>query len=171
MLNHWDIKETEKISKRKKKKKKTVSMTVCFRLQTSKTLKYVGFCFVLFLIALQSLCQLHPLFTSAKVEAQSLSGLGQEKHSLFQIQNALNLALGLSVWGMRRSFATHPWPGIPIKLTAFALGFPGGSDGKASVYNAGDLGSSPGLGRSPGEGNGNPLQDYCLENPMDRGAW
>ena len=49
--------------------------------------------------------------------------------------------------------------------------FPGGSDGKASVYNAGDLGSSPGLGRSPGEGNGNPLQYYCLENPTDRGAW
>ena len=49
--------------------------------------------------------------------------------------------------------------------------FPGGSDGKASVYNAGDLGSIPGLGRSPGEGNGNPLQDYCLENPIDRGAW
>ena len=49
--------------------------------------------------------------------------------------------------------------------------FPGGSDGKASVYNAGDLGSIPGLGRSPGEGNGNPLQYYCLENPMDRGAW
>jgi len=49
--------------------------------------------------------------------------------------------------------------------------FPGGSDGKASVYNAGDLGSIPGLGRSPGEGNGSPLQDYCLENPMDRGAW
>ena len=48
--------------------------------------------------------------------------------------------------------------------------FPGGSDGKASVYNAGDLGSSPGLGRSPGEGNGNPLQDSCLENPMDQGA-
>jgi len=47
----------------------------------------------------------------------------------------------------------------------------GGSDGKVSVYDAGDLGSIPGLGRSPGEGNGNPLQDYCLENPMDRGAW
>ena len=43
--------------------------------------------------------------------------------------------------------------------------------GKASVYNAGDPGSIPGLGRSPGEGNGNPLQDYCLENPIDRGAW
>ena len=49
--------------------------------------------------------------------------------------------------------------------------FPGGSDGKACVYNAGDLGSIPGLGRSLGEGNGNPLQYYCLENPMDRGAW
>ena len=46
-----------------------------------------------------------------------------------------------------------------------------GSDGKASVYNAGDLGSIPGSGRSAGEGNGNPLQYYCLENPMDRGAW
>ena len=51
------------------------------------------------------------------------------------------------------------------------LDFPGGSDGKVSVYNAGDLGSSPELGRSPGEGNGIPLQYYCLENPMDRGAW
>ena len=49
--------------------------------------------------------------------------------------------------------------------------FPGGSDGKASVYNVGDLGLIPGSGRSPGEGNGNPLQYYCLENPMDRGAW
>ena len=46
--------------------------------------------------------------------------------------------------------------------------FPGGSDGKASVYDAGDLGSIPGLGRSFGEGNGNPLQYYCLENPMDK---
>ena len=49
--------------------------------------------------------------------------------------------------------------------------FRGGSDGKASVYNAGDPGSIPGLGRSAGEGNGNPLQYHCLENPMDRGAW
>ena len=50
-------------------------------------------------------------------------------------------------------------------------GFPGGSDGKASACNAGDLGSIPGLGRSLGEGNGNPLQHSCLENPMDGGAW
>ena len=49
--------------------------------------------------------------------------------------------------------------------------FPGGSDGKASVYNVRDLGSIPGLGRFPGEGNGNPLQYSCLENPMNRGAW
>ena len=49
--------------------------------------------------------------------------------------------------------------------------FPGGSDGKASAYNAGDPGSIPGSGRSSGEGNGNPLQYSCLENPMDRGAW
>ena len=49
--------------------------------------------------------------------------------------------------------------------------FPGGSDGKASAYNAGDLGSIPGLGRSPGEGNGNPLQYSCLENSVDGGAW
>ena len=51
------------------------------------------------------------------------------------------------------------------------LGFPGGSDGKESALNEGDLGSTPGSGRSPGEGNGNPLQYSCLENPMDRGTW
>ena len=49
--------------------------------------------------------------------------------------------------------------------------FPGGSDGKESACNAGDLGSLPGWGRSPGEGDGNSLQYSCLENPMDRGAW
>ena len=50
-------------------------------------------------------------------------------------------------------------------------GFPGGLDGKESACNAGDPGSIPGLVRSPGEGNSNPLQYYCLENPMNRGAW
>ena len=48
---------------------------------------------------------------------------------------------------------------------------PGGSDSKTSANNAGDLGSIPGSGRSPGEGNGTPLQYSCLENPMDRGSW
>ena len=51
------------------------------------------------------------------------------------------------------------------------MGFPGGSDGKESACNPGDPGSNPGLGRSPGEGNGYPLQYSCLEKSMDRGAW
>ena len=50
-------------------------------------------------------------------------------------------------------------------------GFPGGSEDRASACNAGDLGSTLGLGRSPGEGNGKALQYSCLENSMDRGAW
>ena len=49
--------------------------------------------------------------------------------------------------------------------------FPGGSEGKASACNAGDLVSIPGSERSPGKGNGNPLQHSCLGNPIDRGAW
>ena len=51
------------------------------------------------------------------------------------------------------------------------MGFPCSSVGKESSCNAGDLGSIPVLRKSPGEGNGNPLQDSCLENSMDRGAW
>ena len=51
------------------------------------------------------------------------------------------------------------------------MGFPGGSEVKVSACYAGDLGLIPGSGRSPGEGNGNPFQYSCLENPMDRGAW
>ena len=53
----------------------------------------------------------------------------------------------------------------------WTIDFPGGSHGKVSAYNVGDLGSIPGSGRSPGEGNGNPLQYSCLENPMDGGTW
>ena len=51
------------------------------------------------------------------------------------------------------------------------LGFPDGSDSKESACNVGDPGSIPGLERFPGEGNGNPFQYSCLENPTDRGAW
>ena len=51
------------------------------------------------------------------------------------------------------------------------MGFPGGSAGEESICNAGDLGLIPGLGRSPGEGNGNPFQCSCLEKSMGRGAW
>ena len=61
----------------------------------------------------------------------------------------------------------------PFVIDIFLLlsGFPGGSDVKASAYNVGDPGSIPGLGRSPGDGNGNPLQYSCLENPRNGGAW
>ena len=61
-----------------------------------------------------------------------------------------------------------------IQLIFYAIhfhDFPGGSDSKASAYNAGDLRSIPGSGISPGEGNGNPLQYSCLENPMDGRSW
>ena len=58
-----------------------------------------------------------------------------------------------------------------VLLSAFYLmGFPGGSEVKVSACNVGDLGLIPGSGRSPGEGNGNPLQYSCLENPKDKGA-
>ena len=60
---------------------------------------------------------------------------------------------------------------LEIPLGPHAGDFSGGSDGKASAHKAGDPDSTPGLGRSPGEGNGNPLQSSHLENPMDRGAW
>ena len=63
---------------------------------------------------------------------------------------------------------SHP-PNLILSIVS--LGFPGGSDGKASACNVGDPGSIPGSGRSPGEGNGNPLQYSCLENSMDGGAW
>ena len=62
-------------------------------------------------------------------------------------------------------------PSLPSWNLESSQGFPGGSDGKENTCNAGDPGSIPGSGRSLGEGNGNPLQYSCLENPTDRGAW
>ena len=59
----------------------------------------------------------------------------------------------------------------PCSICFLVLTPPATLVGKESAYNSGDLGSIPGLGRSPGEGNGNPLQHSCLENPMDGGAW
>ena len=64
---------------------------------------------------------------------------------------------------LEKEMATH--------CSTVFTGFPGGSDGKESACSAGDLGSIPWSGRSPGEGNVNPLQYSCLENSMDRGAW
>ena len=62
----------------------------------------------------------------------------------------------------------HDWA---TKHSTWEMSFPGSSDSKESACNAGAQGSVHGLGRSPGKGNGNPLQYSCLENPMDRGAW
>ena len=70
-----------------------------------------------------------------------------------------------------RFFTTVPPEKSWYYLISPIWGFPGGSEGKASAYNAGDPGLIPKSGRFPGEGNGNPLQGSCLENPMDRGAW
>ena len=67
-------------------------------------------------------------------------------------------------------FLGPPWRRDRLPTSLF-LGFPGGSDGKESSCNAGDLGLIPGLGRSPGIGHGNPLQYSCLESSMDRGPW
>ena len=58
-----------------------------------------------------------------------------------------------------------------LSLSTVQMGFPSGSDGKESACNTGDLGSIPGLGRSPGEGNGCLIQYSCLENPTDRKSW
>ena len=63
-----------------------------------------------------------------------------------------------------------PWRREKLSTPVF-LGFSGGSDGKESAYNARDLGSVPGSGRSTGRGHGNPLQYSCPENPTNRGAW
>ena len=60
---------------------------------------------------------------------------------------------------------------MKVTIVKSYLDFPGGSDGKESTYDAGDPSLVPGSGRSPGEGNDNPLQYCCLENPMDGGAW
>ena len=80
----------------------------------------------------------------------------------------------LSLWVLVRTrFVWDIWASLVGKGFDSKCDFapPSGSDGKASVYNAGDLDSIPGLGRFPGEGNGKPLQYSCLENPMDGGAW
>ena len=93
---------------------------------------------------------------------------------------------GLLPWWLSlqcRRLGFDPWVGkipwrrvrlsYPLQYSGLknSTGFPGGLEVKASACNAGDLSSIPGLGRFPGEGNGNPLQYSCLENPMDGGAW
>ena len=82
---------------------------------------------------------------------------------------AMYLKWNLSSFPPQMVFLGLCGPGF--SLTPSFLGFPYSSVGKSSACNAGDLDLIPGLGRSPGEGNGNPLQYSCLENRMNRGAW
>ena len=77
----------------------------------------------------------------------------------------LVLALLVTECGITKSLNSTKLEGLSC------LDFPGGPDSKTSSYNEGDVGSTPGSGRSSGEGNGNPLQYYCLENPIDGEAW
>ena len=80
-------------------------------------------------------------------------------------------------WDLKIKSYLHQWQsskdsrGCNNRAIYSNLGFPGGSGSKESACNAGDLGSIPGSGRSPGDGNSNPLQYSDLENSMDRGAW
>ena len=78
--------------------------------------------------------------------------------------------MGYSPWGLKELDMTEQLLLYFYNYTVMR-GFPGGSNGKESACNVGELGLIPGLGRSPGGGNGNPFQYYCLGNPMDRGAW
>ena len=80
--------------------------------------------------------------------------------------------MGYSPWGrrVRHDWATNTFAGIELRFRDH-YSFPGSSDGKVSDCNVGNLGLIPGSGRSPGEGNDNPLQYSCLEKSMDRGAW
>ena len=96
-------------------------------------------------------------------------------HILAIIHNAamnimMHVSFLISIWDFFFFFGYMPSSKIAGSYGS-SLGFPGGSDGEESTCNAGDLGSIPGLRRSPGGGHGNPLQYSCLENPMARGTW
>ena len=124
------------------------------------------------------------------INTNKASGVDEIPFELFQILKGDTLKVLHSI--CQQIWKTQPWPQawkrsvfysnpkekqrqrmfkLPKNCIYLTQDFLGGLDGKASVYNVGNLGSIPGSGRSPGEENGNPLQYYCLENPMDKGAW
>ena len=89
------------------------------------------------------------------------SGLGTRVHPW---------QMHVDVWQNQYNIVKYKWHDISYFVRRYS-NFPSGSDSKVSAYNVGNPGSILGSGRSPGEGNGNPLQYSCLENPMDRGTW
>ena len=109
----------------------------------------------------------HPYMTTGKIIA-----LTRRKFVSKVISLLLNMLSRLVITFLPRSkHLLISWLQSPSAVILELLGFPGGSDGKAPACSAGDPGLTPGLGISPGEGNGNPLQYSCLENPMEGGAW
>ena len=127
----------------------------------------------------------NPLYLGEKIQP-TLGSINQSKIHLRVPENKLVKGLSLStgkqgdsqkVLGKLGHGSSFGVRGGAVVLKAFEFTtctvyvFPGGSDSKMSAYDVGDQGSIPGLGRSPGEGNGNPLQYSCLENPMGGGTW
>ena len=107
-----------------------------------------------------------------EVTLKTLFGLKRTSHSLeLDFSHCCIRGTGQSVLSVSMAATSVDKPQAYFPLPLLPRDFPGGSDGEASAYNVGDLGSIPGLGRSPGEGSGNPLQYSCLENPTDRGPW
>ena len=103
----------------------------------------------------------------AAMGSQRVSHDSAAEHSTAQLQ-PFSHQMGLMSWSETSS--TNTQENI-VQLLLLSTGFPCSSVGKESACSSGDPGSIPGLGRSPGEGNGNPLQYPCLENLMDTGAW
>ena len=107
------------------------------------------------------------------------SGMVEPRHSHYTIGRNLERSVSwlsfpvlfICIAALDLHCYTESTPWLLLIAVASVESFPGGSYTKASAYNAGDPGSIHGSGRSPGEGNGNPLQYSCLENPIDGGTW
>ena len=109
---------------------------------------------------------IHLICATCSVVSDSLHPHGLQPTSLICLWNFPGKNTGVGAISSR----APSQPRDPTRIWQ-ADSFPSSSDGKASACNAGDLGSVPGSGRSPGKGNGYPLQYPCLKNPMDRAAW
>ena len=101
-------------------------------------------------------------------QKESYSSIFQKHHS--QVKKARYLTTTKNLSGSKTPTLSN-MPHFFVSASVLKRDFSGGTDSKESACNAGDLGSIPGSGRFPGEGNGNPLQYSCLGNHMDRGAW
>ena len=107
------------------------------------------------------------LYKSYSVKWETLADSARQ---ILKAPKDQDLDLTNNIWGLLMTYFLKLLRHMSLR-SPFQWDFPGGSEGKASACSVGDPGLIPGLGRSPGEGNGNPLQDSCLENSMDRGAW